>query len=125
MDIRPIRNEADYDWALVEIAQYFENPPKMGTAEADRFDVLAELIDAYEAKHWAIEPADPVDAIRYKMELSGLQAKDLAKVLGSKSRASEILNRKRMITLEMAQKLNRQWGIPAAVLIRPYRLDAA
>jgi HTH-type transcriptional regulator/antitoxin HigA len=125
MDVRPIRNEADYDWALAEIEQYFENEPEPGTPEADRFEVLADLIEAYEARHWPIEPADPVEVIRYRMEIGGLQTKDLAEVLGSKSRASEILNRKRAITLDMARKLHDAWGIPAEVLIRPYKLDAA
>jgi len=125
MDIRPIHNERDYDWALAEIEQYFDNEPAPGTPEADRFEVLADLIEAYEARHWPIEPADPIDVIRYRMELGGFQSKDLADVLGSKSRASEILNRKRAITLDMARKLHDAWGIPAEVLIRPYRLDAA
>lgn len=125
MDVRPIRNEADYDWALAEIEQYFENEPEPGTPEADRFEVLADLIEAYEARRWAIEPADPVEVIRYRMEIGGFQTKDLAEVLGSKSRASEILNRKRAITLDMARKLHDAWGIPAEVLIRPYKLDAA
>jgi HTH-type transcriptional regulator/antitoxin HigA len=125
MDIRPIRNEDDYNWALSEIEAYFDHEPPRGTPEADRFDVLADLIEAYEARHWPIEAPDPVEAIRYRMELGGLQAKDLAEVLGSKSRASEILNRKRPITLDMARKLHDAWGIPAEILIRPYRLDAA
>lgn len=125
MDIRPIRNEADYDWALTEIEQYFAHEPARGTPEADRFDVLADLIGAYEARHWPIEHLDPVEMIEYRMELGGFQTKDLAEVLGSKSRASEILNRKRAITLDMARKVHDAWGIPAEVLIRPYKLDAA
>jgi HTH-type transcriptional regulator / antitoxin HigA len=125
MDVRPIRTEADYRWALAEIEQYFEREPARGTPEADRFEVLADLIEAYEARHWAIEHADAVELIQYRMELGGYQAKDLADVLGSKSRASEILNRKRAITLEMARKLHAAWGIPAEALIQPYRLDAA
>lgn len=125
MDIRPIRNEADYEWALAEIEQYFDKEPARGTPEADRFDVLADLIEAYEARNWPVETADAVELIEYRMELGGFQVKDLAEVLGSKSRASEILNRKRAITLDMARKLHDAWGIPADVLIRPYRLDAA
>lgn len=125
MDVRPIRSEADYRWALTEIEQYFDREPARGTPEADRFEVLADLIEAYEARHWPIEQADPVELIRYRMELGGFHTKDLAEVLGSKSRASELLNRKRPITLEMARKLHAAWGIPADVLIRPYRLDAA
>jgi HTH-type transcriptional regulator/antitoxin HigA len=125
MDVRPIRTEADYDWALAEIAQYFEREPSPGTPAADRFDVLSDLIAAFEAKAWPIEPPDPVEAIKYRMEIGNFQSKDLAAVLGSKSRASEVLNRKRPITLEMARRLNAAWDIPAEVLIRPYRLDAA
>lgn len=125
MDIRPIRSDVDYRWALAEIEQYFDNEPARGTPEADRFEVLADLIEAYEARHWAIEAPDPVEAIRYRMEIGGFQAKDLAEILGSKSRASEVLNRKRAITLDMARKINAAWGIPAEVLIQPYKLDAA
>lgn len=94
-NIRAIRNEADYDWALAEIAHYFENQPAPGTVGADRFDVLASLIEAYEAKHWPIESTDPVEAIEYRMEISGYTQKDLSEFIGSRSRASEILKRKR------------------------------
>ncbi len=125
MDVRPIRTEADYRWALGEIEHYFDEEPVRGTLEADRFEVLADLIEAYEARHWSIEHADAVELIQYRMELGGFLAKDLAEVLGSKSRASEILNRKRAITLDMARKLHAAWGIPAEALIQPYRLDAA
>lgn len=125
MDIRPIRNEDDYDWALQEIATYFGSEPQPGTPEADRFDVLAALIESYETRAWRIELPDPLDAIRYRMEIGNLRTRDLAEVLGSKSRASEVLNRKRPITLDMARRLHEAWGIPADVLIRPYPLDAA
>lgn len=94
-NIRPIRNETDYDWALAEIEPYFDNEPMPGTLEADRFDVLATLIEAYEATHWSIDPPDPVDAIRAALEGRGLRAADLGRVLGSTPRASEILNRRR------------------------------
>ncbi|HSC19107.1 MAG TPA: transcriptional regulator [Rhizomicrobium sp.] len=119
MDIRPIRREADYDWALKEIARYFEHEPKRGTAEADRFDVLSTLIEAYETKHWPIDPPDAVEAIRFRMEQSGLGQADLARLIGSRSRASEILRRKRPLTLEQAWKLHEQWQIPAEALLRP------
>ena len=124
-NIRAIRTEADYDWALAEIEQYFLKEPELGTAAADRFDVLAALIEAYEAKHWPIEPADPIEAIRYKMEVAGLKQADLAELLGSASRASEILNRKRALTTEMVFKISRQWRIPADSLVRPYHLEAS
>ena len=125
MDIRPIRTETDYKWALAEIEHYFDHEPASGTPDADRFEVLADLIEAYEARHHPIDPPDPVEAIRYRMEIGGFAAKDLGQVLGSKSRASEILNRRRPITLEMARRIHAAWGIPADILIRPYRLDAA
>ena len=124
MDIRPIATEADYGWALAEIAQYFETTPTRGTQEAARFDVLAALIESYEAKHWPITPPDAVEAIRYRMEEDGLGQSDLAELLGSRSRASEVLSRKRALTIEQAYKLHRAWNIPAEALLRPYGLVA-
>jgi HTH-type transcriptional regulator / antitoxin HigA len=125
MEIRAIRNEADYDWALAEIERYFESEPRRGTADAERFDILASLIDAYEARHWPVEPPDAVEAIKYRMELSGYTAGDLARLLGSRPRASEILNRRRPLTMGMAQKLSKHWNIPAEALLTPYRLRKA
>ena len=119
MDIRPLRTEADYDWALAEIEPYFTNPPPVDTAAAERFDVLAALIELYETHHWPIEPPDPVDAIRARMELSDYSQADLARLLGSRSRASEILARRRGLTMEQAYRLHREWHIPAEALIRP------
>lgn len=118
MDIRPIRNEADYDAALAEIEQYFEHEPEPGTPQADRFDVLATLIEAYEREHWPIDPPDAVDAIRYRMQQAGYTQADLAEVIGSRPRASEILRRKRGLTMAMAWKLHTKWHIPAESLIR-------
>lgn len=122
-NIRAIRTEADYDWALAEIEHYFLKEPEPGTRAAERFDVLADLIEAYEAKHWPIEPADPIEAIRYKMEVAGLKQSDLADLLGSASRASEILNRKRALTTDMVFKISRQWHISAESLVIPYHLE--
>jgi HTH-type transcriptional regulator / antitoxin HigA len=124
MDIRPLRSEADYDAALSDIEQYFEAEPQPGSPEADRFDLLALVIADYEAKHWAIDPPDPVEAIKHRMEQAGYRQHDLAVLLGSRSRASEILLRKRALTLDMAWKLNREWGIPAEALIQPYALNS-
>ena len=121
-NIRAIRTEADYDWALEEIAAYFENEPEPGTPEAERFDVLADLIESYEAKYWSIEAPDPIDALVLTLEMKGLKQSDLAAVLGSRSRASEILNRKRHLNMQMVQKLHEAFAIPAEVLIRPYHL---
>jgi HTH-type transcriptional regulator / antitoxin HigA len=117
--IRPLRSEADYDAALAEIEQYFEKSPKRGTPEADRFDLLALVIEDYERKHWPIEPPNPVDAIRYRMETGGYTQADLGRLLGSRQRASDVLARKRRLTMQMAWKLHREWGIPAEALIRP------
>jgi HTH-type transcriptional regulator/antitoxin HigA len=122
MDVRPIKTEEDLDWALAEIAQYFERQPEPGTPEADRFDVLAELIGAYEDRHWPIEAPDPVEAIKWHMEMSHKKQADLATLLGSKSRASEILNRHRGLTLDMVHKLSTKWHIPADMMVRPYHL---
>jgi HTH-type transcriptional regulator/antitoxin HigA len=119
MDIRPVRTEADYDWALAEIEPYFINQPPLDTPAAARFDVLAALIESYEAHHWPIEPPDPVAAILSRMELSGYSQSDLAKLLGSRSRASEILARRRGLTMEQAYRLHREWHIPAEALLQP------
>lgn len=125
MDIRPIRTEADYVWALAEITRYFDNQPAPGTPEGDRFDVLADLVEAYENRHYPIEAPDPIEAVRFVMQQSGRTQSDLAALLGSRSRASETHNRKRPLTLEMIQKISREWHIPADILVAPYRLDAA
>jgi HTH-type transcriptional regulator/antitoxin HigA len=121
MDIRPLKTEADYDWALREIEPYFANPPPFDTEAAARFDVLAALIESYEAHHWPIEPPDPVTAIKARMEMSGYSQADLAKLLGSRSRASEILARRRGLTMEQAYRLHRQWRIPAEALLQPFQ----
>lgn len=123
--IRPIRTEADYDWALKEVEQYFIREPRRGTPDADRFDVLSALIEAYEGKRWPIEPPDPVEAISFRMDLSGYSQVDLANLIGSRSRASEIMGRKRPLTMEQAWKLHRHWNIPAEVLLRPYHTGRA
>lgn len=125
MDIRPIKTEADYDWALAEVEQYFDDEPQVGSPEGNHFEVLVELISAYEAKHWPIEDLDPVEAIAYAMELKGWKQVDLAKVVGSRPRASEIMNRKRPLTLGMIQKINAELGVPADVLVKPYHVEAA
>lgn len=121
-NIRPIRTEDDYNWALAEIEQYFEKEPEAGSEAADRFDVLATLIEAYEDKHYSITPPDPVEAIQAHMELFSLPRKALAEVLGSSPRATEIMLRRRALTLDMVYKLSKEWRIPAEVLVKPYHL---
>lgn len=122
IDVRPLRNEEDYDWALAEIARYFDDQPDVGSADGDRFEVLATLIEAYEDRHYPISAPDPVSAIKAHMEMAGLKQSALADVLGSAPRASEILSRRRALTMDMVVKLHDAWHIPAEVLIRPYHL---
>ena len=108
MDIRPLRTEADHDAALAAIEAFFDDEPDPGSPEADAFDLLALAIADYERRHWPIDPPDPVDAIRYRMETGGFSQADLERLLGSRQRASDILNRKRPLTLRMAKKLHRE-----------------
>jgi HTH-type transcriptional regulator / antitoxin HigA len=121
MDIRPIKTEDDYDWALKEIEQYFEHEPALGSEDAGRFDVLSALIEAYEAKAWPIEASDPVSAIVEVMERMSYKQSDLGRLLGSRSRASEILSRQRPLTMNQAWMLHMEWHIPAEVLLRPVK----
>jgi HTH-type transcriptional regulator/antitoxin HigA len=123
--IRPVRNEREYDAALADIERYFDKPPRLGTAAADRFDLLALVIEDYERKNWPIEPPNPIDAIRFRMEIGGYTQSDLGRLLGSRQRASDVLARKRRLTMQMAWKLHREWGIPAEALIRPREEETA
>jgi HTH-type transcriptional regulator/antitoxin HigA len=120
--IRPIKSEAEYDAALAAVAKYFENQPEPGSTAADRFDLLAMVIEAYERERWPIDPPDPIAAIEFRMATSNLRQADLARLIGSRSRASEIMNRKRPLTLAMARTLHHKWGIPAESLLTPVRL---
>lgn len=115
--IKPIKTEADYDAALAEIDTLMDVEPE--TVDGDRLDVLVTLVEAYEAKHWRIASPDPIEAIKLRMHQQGLTRQDLEKVLGSKSRVSEVLNRKRPLTLEMIRRLHTLWRIPAESLIQP------
>lgn len=125
MEIKPIKTKKDYAAALKEIERLFDAKP--GTADGDRLEVLTTLVYAYEEKHHAVPLPNPIDAIQYYMESRGLTRRDLEKYLGSRARVSEVLNRKRAITMEMIRNLHRGLGIPAEVLIQPYRTvkDAA
>lgn len=119
MDIKPIKTEADYEAALKEVKSLFDAEP--GTPEGDRLEILSTLVEAYEDEHYDIPAPDPVEAILYYMESRGLTRADLEPYIGSRARVSEILNRKRPLTLAMIQRLN-QLGIPAEVLIKPYKV---
>ena len=116
MEIKPIRDETDYQSALKEIEKSMETAP--GTPDGDRMDVLITLVEAYEAKHFPIpEPDDPVQVLEYYMESRGLSRSDLIAYLGSKERVSEVLNRKRSLSLQMIQRLHTGLGIPADLLV--------
>jgi HTH-type transcriptional regulator/antitoxin HigA len=122
-DIRPIRTETDYRKALAEIETLWG--AKRGTPKGDRLDVLAILIDAYEAEHYPMDPPDPVEAIKFRMESQGLTRKDLEPLIGTRTRVAEVLNRKRSLSIGMIRRLHTELGIPADVLIRPTRRHAA
>jgi HTH-type transcriptional regulator/antitoxin HigA len=125
MEIRPIKNEEDYQAALDEIERLFGAIPD--TPEGDRLDVLVTLVEAYEDKHFSIPAPDPIEAILYHLESRALSRRDLEPCIGSRARVSEVLNRKRHLTMEMVRKLHSMLGIPSDVLIQPYQLyrDAA
>ena len=116
--IRPIRTEADYEAALAEIERLFDAVPN--TPENDRLDVLATLVEAYEAHHYPITEPDPVEAIKYYMESRGLSRADLEPYIGGRARVAEVLNRKRALSLNMIRRLYAGLGIPAEVLVQPY-----
>ena len=117
MDIRPIHTEADYKATLREISVLMESDPDPGTPEGDRLDILSTLVQAYETRHFPIGTPDPVEAIRFRMEQSGLSVKDLEPIIGKSNRVYEVLNRKRPLTLAMIRRLHQRLGIPAEVLI--------
>ena len=123
MNIKPIYNEIDYKKALKVVAPYFENEPKLNSAEGNFFEVMLTLITAYEAKAFPIDLPDPVEAINFRMNQLGLVAKDLQPLIGRSNRVSEILNRKRSLTITMIRKLNFNLGIPAECLIKPSRVE--
>ncbi|RZI47115.1 helix-turn-helix domain-containing protein [Candidatus Finniella inopinata] len=116
MEIRAVRTEEDYEWALAEIDQLMD--AVFGTPEGDRLDVLATLVDAYEQKHFPIEDPDPVEAIKFRMEEEGLTPKDLVPYIGQRSHVYEVLNRKRALSMRMAQKLHHNLKIPARIFLQ-------
>ncbi len=123
MDIHPIVTDADHEAALRQIEELWGAEP--GTAGAAALDALATLVQAYEEKRWPRQALDPIETLVASMQWNDRTQADLAQLLGSRSRASEILNRKRALTVDMIHKLQSEWGIPAELLIRPYKLDAA
>ena len=123
MEIRPIRTKADYRAALKEVDRLWEADP--GTPEGDRVDVLVTLIEAYEAKHHPIPAPDPIAAIEFMMEQKGLTRRDLEPAIGSRGRVSEVLTRKRPLTLPMVRALSTLLEIPTEVLVQPYETRSA
>ena len=121
MNIRPIHNEEDYRAALKNVSALFDNEPEPGTPEGDYFDIMITLIEAYEAKQFPLDLPNPIDAIKFRMEQSGLSAADLAPAIGRTNRVYEVLNGKRALTLPMIWKLHELFGIPAESLIKPIK----
>ena len=126
MDIQPIRTDEDHRAALAEIAACWGAPE--GTQEGDKLEFLVALVELYEARRWPIEAGqnfDPIDVLHYAIEELGHSQGELAKLFGSRSRASEILSRRRALTVEMIHKIGEAWKIPADLLVRPYKLEHA
>jgi HTH-type transcriptional regulator/antitoxin HigA len=120
MNIKPIKSETDYRQALKRLEEIFDAP--IGTAESDEADIIGLLVDEYEKKHYPIEAPDPIEAIKIRMEELQLKQVDLIDVIGSKSRVSEILNRKRKLTIEMIRNLTKRLNLSSDLLINDYQL---
>jgi len=115
MDIRPIKTEQDYNSSIKRIEELWSS--KKDTPEGDELDLLVTLVESYEIKHYPIPPPDPIDAIKFRMEQMGMNKADMVKYLGSQSRVSEVLNRKRSLTLKMVRSLYKGLKIPAEILL--------
>jgi HTH-type transcriptional regulator/antitoxin HigA len=116
ISVRPIRTEDDYDAVLAEVDALMDAVP--GTAEGDRLDVLVTLIEAYEARHWAIDAPDPIEAIRIRMQQKNLRNRDLEPMIGSRGRVSEVLSGKRALTLPMIRRISKGLDLPTDILIQ-------
>ena len=121
--VRPIRSNADSEAALKEVERLWG--AKSGTRNGDRLDVLATLIDAYEAEHFPLDPPDPIEAIKFRMEQQNLTRRDLEEIIGTRTRIAEVLSGKRGLSIGMIRRLHERLGISAEVLIRPSRKCAA
>ncbi len=121
MNIKPIKTEADYREALKRLELIFD--ATIGTTESDEADILALMIDEYEKKYYPIEAPDPIEAIKIRMEEMQLKQVDLVDAIGGKSRVSEVLNRKRKLTVDMIRKLTRQLNLSPGLLIKDYQLS--
>lgn len=123
MDITPIKTEADFRAALAEIERLWDAEPD--TPDGDRLDVVMTLVEAYERRHHPMPPADPIAAIEFMMEQRGMTRADLEPIIGSSGRVSEVLNRRRALSVSMIRRLSDALRIPAEILIRPYDLQRA
>jgi HTH-type transcriptional regulator/antitoxin HigA len=121
MNIHPIHTDEDYRAALKNVSALFDNEPEPGTPEGDYFDIMITLIEAYESRNFPVDLPNPIDAIKFRMEQSGLSASDLAPAIGRTNRVYEVLNGKRALTLPMIWKLHELFGIPAESLIKPVK----
>ena len=123
MEIHPIRNDEDHAAALCEIEQLWG--AAIGTEDGDKLDILATLVEKYEEGRWPnVDVSDPIDLLNYAIEELGHSQAELAELLGSRSRASELLNRRRALTVEMIHRISEAWKIPADLLVRPSRVAA-
>lgn len=122
-NLKPIKTQADYQAALVVVERLWG--ARAGTPDGDRLDILATLVDAYENEHFPMDPPDPIEAIKFRMEQQGLNRKDLAEIFGSRTRVAEVLNRRRGLSINMIRRLHEKLGISVEVLIRPIRTKKA
>ena len=122
-ELKPIRTEADYEAALAEIERLWVSPAR--APEGDRLDILATLVDAYENEHYPMDPPDPIEAIKFRIEQQGLTRKDLEGILGTRTRVAEVLNGRRGLSINMIRRLHEKLGISAEVLIRPTQTNRA
>jgi len=123
MNIKPIKTQEDYENTLNQIENLMDAKPN--TPQMDKLEVLTTLVEAYETQHYVIDAPDPIEAIKFRMEQEGLKQKDLVAIVGSKSRVSEILNKKRKLTIEMIRNLHKQLHIPIESLFLDYKTNCA
>jgi HTH-type transcriptional regulator/antitoxin HigA len=116
-DLKPIRTERDYEEALTEVSRLWGS--KLGTPKGNRLDILVTLVEAYEEKHYPMDPPDPIEAIKFQMEQRGLTRKDLEPLIGTRTRVAEVLNRKRPLSISMIRRIHGKLGISADILIQP------
>jgi HTH-type transcriptional regulator/antitoxin HigA len=124
MDVRPLHNERDYDWAIDEVTRYFDDQPSFGTPDGDRFEILTALIRAYEEKYFEMPRVDPIDVLNFAIESMGRSQAELGNLIG-RNRASEILKRIRPLTLDMIRDISEEWNIPIELLTLRYDLARA